>query len=184
VRELVASNDRAAAAIAAGYSPARASITAYELLQRPNVAKAHAEAMRRVRDEVEQATGVTLANTVQMIAKLAFFDPRKFFKPDGSPIPINELDPDTAAALAGIEVLEEFKGAGADRVFVGYTKKFKLIERVKSLDMLMKHLGGYEKDNSQKGTAEAQALAELHAFITGVHASEASRIKPAAPTGG
>ena len=37
------------------------------------------------------------------IAKLAFLDIRRAFNPDGSLKQINELDPETAAAVAGIE---------------------------------------------------------------------------------
>lgn len=64
--------------------------------------------------------------------------------------PINELDDDTAAALAGLDVLEEFSGSGADRVLTGYTKKYKLVDKGASLTALEKIKGMYEKDNTQK----------------------------------
>lgn len=83
---------------------------------------------------------ITADRVIEEIARLAFFDPRKFFNQDGSPIPIQELDDDTAMALAGMDVMEEFEGSGADRVFVGYTKKFKLTDKRASLELLGKHL--------------------------------------------
>ena len=37
-------------------------------------------------------------------AKIAFLDPRKFFRHDGSLVPMHELDEDAAAGLAGLGV--------------------------------------------------------------------------------
>lgn len=184
VREMVATKgDRHAAVKAAGYAISRADQTASELLARPHVARAYREALERVREQVEEETGVDLARVVKEIAKLAFFDPRKLFNPDGSPVPVTELDDQVAAALAGLEVLEEWDGVGRDRVFVGYVRKYKLAQRSTALDLLMKHLGGYEKDHEQQGSAQARALAELHAFMTGIHEAESTRIRPAAGPG-
>lgn len=116
-----------------------------------------AELRQRVQDE----TGITLKKVVQKIAEGAFFDPRRMFNEDGSPKSITELGDSEATALAGFEMLEQFEGGGADRVFVGMLKKFRLSDRKGYLDMLMKHLGGYEKDNEQKGGALAELLAQV-----------------------
>lgn len=184
VREMVATNgDRAAAIAAAGYAPSRAPQTAAELLARPHVARAYREAMDRVREQVEDDTGVSLAKVVKELAKLAFFDPRKLFNPDGSPVPITELDDQVASALAGLEVMEVFEGSGDERRFVGYLKKYRLLQRTQSLDMLMKHLGGYEKDHEQQGSAQARALAELHQFMAAIHETDTTRIRPATGPG-
>ena len=48
-----------------------------------------------------------------------------------------------------------------------------------ALEMLMKHLGGYEKDNNQKGDAATQAMVELKNAISRVQ-SDACRL-PIAP---
>lgn len=89
-------------------------------------------------------TGIASASRVlQEASRLALFDPRKLFKEDGSPKPINELDDETAAALAGLEVVEEFEGTGEDRVFVGFTKKYKVADKNSALEKLFKHYGLY-----------------------------------------
>ena len=72
---------------------------------------------------------------------MAFFDPRRLLNADGSPKPINELDDDTAAVLAGMDISEEYIGTGEDRRFVGYTKKVKLADKVGALTLAMRHLG-------------------------------------------
>jgi len=105
-------------------------------------------------DELRKAASdianVSNARVIQEIARLALFDPRKLFFDDGTPKPITSLDDDTAAALAGLDVTEEFEGSGEDRKFVGYTKKYKIADKNSALEKLAKILGLYEKDNAQK----------------------------------
>ncbi len=98
------------------------------------------------------------------IARLALFDPRNLFRDDGTPKPINELDDDTAAAIAGLEVLEEFEGEGKSRVFVGYTKKYKVADKNAALEKLCKHLGLYAPqkiEHSGNVVIQASELDEL-----------------------
>lgn len=95
---------------------------------------------------------ISTERILQERARLSFFDVRKLFDSNGSPIPVHELDDDSAAAIAGLEVVEQFDGNGEDRKFVGYLKKYKLADKGASLTALEKHLGMYEKDNSQKNT--------------------------------
>ncbi|MBB3010641.1 terminase small subunit [Cupriavidus alkaliphilus] len=89
--------------------------------------------------ERQKRTEITADRVLKEMARLAFFDPRRLFRPDGSPLPINELDDETAAALAGLEVLEEYEGHGEDRVFVGYTKKYKIADKTANLANLARH---------------------------------------------
>lgn len=92
----------------------------------------------------------TARQTLIEASRIALFDPRKLFREDGSPKPISELDDDTAAALAGLDVHEEYAGSGDDRVFIGYTKKYKVADKNAALEKLFKHHGLYELDNQQK----------------------------------
>ena len=118
--------------------------------------------LSKLREKAEKDTGVTLERVINEIAKGAFFDPRAMFNEDGSPKAITDLADREASALAGFEMLEQFEGSGPDRVFVGHLKKFKLSERKAYLDMLMKHLGGYEKDNEQKTSPLVELLGIVH----------------------
>ena len=125
------------AAIRAGYSPKTANEQGARLLANVSIAQTIQKAMQ----DREQRTEITQDRVLQEYARLAFYDPRKLFQPDGTPKPIEALDDDTAAALAGLEVREEFEGAGENRAFVGYTKKYKLANKLGALDSLAKHLG-------------------------------------------
>jgi phage terminase small subunit len=92
-------------------------------------------------DAIQYATGVTLERVVAQIAKTAFFDPRRLFDAAGEPLPIEALDAATASNIVGLEV--------ETRPLLGtVVRKYKLNQRNPALDMLMKHLGGYAKDNA------------------------------------
>lgn len=151
------------AAIAAGYSERSADSTASRLLRSAKVAAEVAQHRADAIAKVQVETGITLDRTLREIARGAFFDARRLFDHNGIPIPIQSLDDDTASVLAGMDVLEEYRGTGEDRQFVGYVKKYKLSDRKGYLDMLMKHLGGYEVDNEQKADALMPALTGLAA---------------------
>jgi len=92
-------------------------------------------------DELRLRNMVTIEKVVAEYAKLGFFDPRKLFNDNGQPKEIAELDDDTAAAVAGLDIQEVYEGSGEDRKFVGYTKKYKLTDKKSALDSMAKYLG-------------------------------------------
>lgn len=140
------------AAVDAGFSEKTAGQIGYKLLRREDVQQYLAER----RAALAASTGVTLERTVAEIARVAFADmrdvvewgtrdvdvsdtlsvPMAFAEPKDS----TTLSPDVAAAVA--EVSQGKTGF-----------KIKLHSKTNALDMLMKHLGGYERDNNQKADA-------------------------------
>lgn len=142
-----------------------------------------AEIDRLLSEMVETAkheAGITLERVLRELARIAFFDPRKLFDKDGNPLRITDLDDDTAAAIAGLDVSEEYEGSGKDRVLRGYVKKWKLQTKDGALDKLMKHLGGYAKDNEVKvEITDTMPIEELGRRV-GFLFHEAMRVKRAA----
>ena len=134
------------AAIRAGFSKRNADVIGPQLLGKSWVREAVDEALSRLND-----SAIMSANDVLVEAsRLGRFDARKLYRADGSPIPVNELDDDTARCVAAIEMIEVYEGSGKDRVFVGYTKRYKTHDKNSALDKLFKHHGLYDKDNKQK----------------------------------
>jgi phage terminase small subunit len=131
------------------------------MLKLAHVSAAIAELDSKNLAVIQARAGISLERTLVEIAKGAFFDVRNMFNADGSPKGIHELDDITAAAIEGIDVVEQYAGSGDERVFVGVIKKYKLAKRSTSLDMLMKHLNGYKAENDSKGAATASALLTL-----------------------
>ena len=114
-----------------------AGVEGHRLLKNPKIAD---YIQKRMQDR-QVRTEITQDRVLREYAKLGFFDPRKLFNADGSPREIADLDDDTAAAIAGLDVLEVYEGTGADRKFVGYVKKYKIANKIGALDSIAKHLG-------------------------------------------
>lgn len=149
------------AAIDAGYSEGTARQQGSRLLTNA-VIRAEIDAHQaEVLEQVKVDTGISLERTLLEIGRIAFFDPRRLYDKRGEPLPITELDDETAAVIAGLEVLEEFEGVGDARRLVGHVKKWKLSDKKGALDMLMKHLGGYEVDNTQQANPLLALLARV-----------------------
>lgn len=147
VDEYLIDRNATQAAIRAGYNPKNASKLGYNNIQKPVVQQAIHTAIQKQ----QKRTEITQDRVLQEYARLAFFDPRKLFRADGSPKPIEALDDDTAAALTSIDVREEYEGSGEERVFVGYTKKYRLANKMGALNSLAKHMGLFDaKHNGEE----------------------------------
>ena len=125
------------AAIRAGYSKNSAKVIACENLTKPDIA----EAIQKAQESRQTRTYITQDRVLLELSRIAFFDPRKLLDGSGHPKQLNELDDDTAAAVAGLDLLEEYRGEGKDREFVGYVKKFKIADKNTALTNAMRHLG-------------------------------------------
>lgn len=136
IKEFLLDHNATRAAIAAGYSERSARSQGQRLLTKADVASAIDAGNARINNSLD----VTVERVRGELARLAFFDPRKFFKADGSIKPINELDEDTAMAIAGMDVNELFEGSGDERSQVGYAKKIKLADKGMNLERLGRYL--------------------------------------------
>jgi phage terminase small subunit len=89
--------------------------------------------------------GLTIDRILGELRRLALGDVRKLFNADGSMKALHEMDDDTAAMIAAIDVQEiDVEGASIGRV-----KKIKLWDKNSALGNAMKHLGLFERDNEQ-----------------------------------
>jgi len=120
------------AAIRTGYSEKTAGQIGFELLKKPEIQEAISAAMKARSERTE----ITADRVLKEIARLAFLDIRKAFNADGSLKPIHELDDDTAAAIAGLEVSEIRGEDGVSTVL----KKIRLSDKRASLELAGRHL--------------------------------------------
>lgn len=121
------------AAIRAGYSQKTAQEQGARLLSKVMVQAALSERM----NERVRRTEITQDRVLQEIARVAFFDPRKLFNEDGSPKRLVDLDDDSAAVVAGLDVAT----IGNADVGVGQIMKYKIADKMKAIDQCMSHLG-------------------------------------------
>jgi phage terminase small subunit len=125
------------AAIRAGYSAATAHSQGQRLLKHVEVKKAIAAAKKARAERM----AISQDRVLQELARIAYFDIRKTVDANGAPIPIQDLDADTASAIAGIDILEQYEQVGEERVLVGLLKKYKVFDKNTAITNAMRHLG-------------------------------------------
>lgn len=106
---------------------------AYRMFTKPHIKSRVAELQQERNKRLEISGDRVLSE----IAKLAFYDPREFFDSDMRLKPINELDPDHAAIIAGIETLHNIVGDDKDGVVV--LTKIKMADKGANLERLGKY---------------------------------------------
>lgn len=130
-----------AAALAQGMTQAAAYRVAYPkslkwkdetVWRKASLMAAKGEVQARVTELVQKAASsneVTVERVVKEFARLAFVDVRKMSRSDGSPVPLHELDEDTARAIVGVEVVTQ----GNAELGFGQVTKYKLADKRASL---------------------------------------------------
>lgn len=135
------------AALAAKYNKRTADSQGSRLLKHVKI-KAY---IVQKEQELQKKTDISQERVLRELGRIAFSDIRKYFTGKNNLIAITSLDDDAAAALGAVEIDELYQGMGDSKYWVGQTKKVKLNDKVRALDMLAKHLGMY-KDGSGEVT--------------------------------
>lgn len=120
------------AAIRAGYSAKTAEWLGPRLVTKSHVA----DAIQARQADRSARTEITQDRVLKELARVGFFDIRKLVNFDGTPKPLAELDDDTAAAIAGLDIVL----IGNDTVGVGTVLKFKIAGKVAALELMGRHL--------------------------------------------
>lgn len=142
------------AAIRAGYAKSGADVQAVRLLRNASVIKAIQERRDRVATKFE----LTRERLMEEYCKLAFSDPRKFFREDGTLKTIPELDDETAAALAHFEVTQQqtvdFDESGEATPAPTITSKVKWTDKRAALDSIARVMGWNQDKVKLQGDAD------------------------------
>ena len=137
------------AARRAGYSGKTARSIGSELLTKPRIAEAIAEA-KRFRSE---RTRIDQDRVLREYARLAFANMRDFAQwtaEDVRFIPSEDLDPNDSAAVAEVSVTEKESRGVTTRI-----RKMKLHDKKGALDSVARHLGMFD---GKKGPEEDQQV--------------------------
>lgn len=95
--------------------------------------------IREIRRERMEKLEISHERILQELAKLAFLDPRAFYREDGSLLPISEMDPDAVAALEGVKVKTmEIDDEEGPKRFV-HVAEIKHGNKRAALELLMRH---------------------------------------------
>jgi len=166
VVEYLKDDNATQAAIRAGYSKTVAAEAGSENLRKPYIA----EIINDHLDAQQARTLITADKIIREYARLGFYDVRRLFDESGSLKRIVDLDADTQAIIAGIDVVTI---GNSDRG-VGEIAKIRLVDRKGALDSLARHFGLFD----DKATLSVDALlANLLATIAGAKTDVLSRVR-------
>lgn len=147
------------AAIAAGRSPNGAKVWASRALTEPAVQAMIDELLA----QSMPVSGLDVTAVLTETARIALNDPRRYFRADGTPVPMVEWTDDMAAAVAQIEFedvrIETKRNGKVTTTTATQAKKIKFWNKNDALEKAFRHLGLYERDNRQK--AESLTLQVL-----------------------
>jgi phage terminase small subunit len=138
------------AATAAGYSAKTAYATGAENLRKPEIARA----IEVAQDERARRTEITADRVLQEFAKIGFGDIRRIFTADGSLKGPAEMDDETAATVASIEVVVRPSGmvdAEGNRE-VEHVHKIKAWDKIGALTQIGRHLGMFTDKTEHSGS--------------------------------
>jgi phage terminase small subunit len=125
----------ARAAVRAGYSGRTAKAAASRLLTNVYLRAEIEQAMDRRCEKLE----LKAEDTLQAIANLAHFDPRRLFDDKGNMKDIHTLEPDVARAISGFDFVTLYDGNGDQKHAFGQLRKIRLRDSLKALEMLGRH---------------------------------------------
>jgi len=102
--------------------------------------------IKELQAEAYERNKATIDELVNVLSGMVRFDIADLYDDNGNLLPIKEM-PLIARQMISELSSDEIKMGGAS---IGETKKVKTIAKLDAVEKLMKHLGGYEKDNFQK----------------------------------
>jgi len=139
-------------AIAVGYTEKNANATSYKLLGKPGV---QAE-MKRLRDErSRRSTIVGPVEALELISSMARVLPCELME-NGELIALDRMSKEQASAIAGVKTITRTTVSGED-ILTEVRLEYRLIDRLKAIELIARHWGLFEKDNEQQ-KAEPQPL--------------------------
>jgi len=122
------------------------AVEACRLHSNPNIALRIAE----IQKEAYERNKITIDELIQSLAGMVRFDIAELYDDDGKLLPLKQMPLAARQMINQLDTEETFDYVDGAKVFSGYAKKIRTINKLDAVEKLMKHLGGYEKDNSQK----------------------------------
>jgi phage terminase small subunit len=125
------------AARLAGYSDKSADVIGSRLVKKSQVS----EFIKNQEEKAIFEAGINRKDALMRLAKMVYWDSRSLYRDDGSLKPPSEWDDATAAVIAGVEIGEIWGNEGKKKIIIGQTKKVKVVDPLRSLEVLLKVLG-------------------------------------------
>lgn len=169
--EYLANSANATLAYKAAYDPymsdSVAAACGIRLLRNAKVRQYISERQEQLKDKLHITQEMVLAE----YAKIGFFDIRKVYDESGALKNIQDLDDQTAGAIAGVESYEEKVRAGEETIVTGLNKKLKIWDKRAALDSICKVLG-YNSPEKKQISGEVELKNKIKVIIPGEEEQE------------
>lgn len=123
------------AAIRSGYSLRNAEVQASRLLRKGNVS----ELVQKLLEQRNTKVEVTAEIILRELLMIATADLSKAYDENGNILPIKQMPEELRRAIAGCESFE-VKAEVYNEPMIGFTRKIKLWDKTRALELLGKHL--------------------------------------------
>lgn len=105
--------------------------------------------IKELQQEAEERNKVELDEIISTLAKMLRFDIADLYDYNGRLKDLQDMPKEARLMIQSIDTEEIVIGKGEERKTIGHCKKVRLMNRLDVIEKLMKHRGGYEKDNNQ-----------------------------------
>lgn len=92
-------------------------------------------------EAIAKELGIDRRSQLAELKKVAYMDARKLYNPDGTPKETHLLDDETAGAIAGVEIFEEYDPKTKNKI--GTTRKIKKEPKLTAIAEINKMMGYY-----------------------------------------
>ena len=125
------------AAIRAGYAPKAAAQGASRLLAHPVIAAM----VKEGRAKLSARSQLTAERVDAELLRILTVDIGSLYDEEGQLLPLKEMPEDARRAVASIDTEENFAGQGEERTQIGLTRRVKLSDKVRAIELAMRRLG-------------------------------------------
>lgn len=106
--------------------------------------------IKELQQEAYERNKVTLDEMIQTLAGMVRFDIADLYDEEGKLLPLRQMPLAARQMINQLDSDELFTIIDGHREVIGFTKKIRTYNKLDAVEKLMKHLGGYEKDNLQR----------------------------------
>jgi phage terminase small subunit len=102
--------------------------------------------IEELRKEIKEDNKVTISEVLNTLSDMLRFDVAELYDSNGNLKNIHSIPKKARLMISQLET-DEIRVRNES---IGQVKKVKVFDKMQAIEKLMKHLGGYEKDNEQK----------------------------------
>jgi phage terminase small subunit len=155
------------AAIRAGYSTKTARVIGCENLTKPYIQ----EKIQKTFEQITEENEITMDRIIQEICSIAFSDPLALFDGNGRLKDMGDLPKNVAQAISSFDVTQISRPDGG----IEKTKKVRMCDKLKALEMLVRLKRQLEGEKPQEGTQPQEDIAQIEERIRNMSDAELER---------